>query len=243
MLFLPLALAGCGGVGLESTLSSTGGAKPAGDDGGTDAGSDDGGGGADDGGSADLEPVDADLEGRTYVVDVSTLTAVDPPGLDALLATMDSSYLLFHVTTQLSDALVFSTALADSTGAQTLCEPVQDLPPATWSTNPVWSIDRGTFDITLSGEQVTLGEAYMTAIFVPDGSRWDDGTVQAVIDTRELGGVIADGVDACELVESMGGACIPCPDETNLCVNVDLEDIVGEETGIAFDPTVDGTGC
>lgn len=186
--------------------------------------------------------VQAGLAGRTYRVDLTSVQAVQPSGLSALMATSGSDFLLFHVLDESADELSMVVTLAASDGRQNPCEPVQSLPTADWSGNPRFSIERGSVGMRIGGEDVTLYETRLAATVAEDATLFSDGDLEATIDTRELGDALGE-TDVCELVEAMDGSCTACDDGAVRCVEVILAEIIGVEVNFGFDPENDGSSC
>ncbi len=188
-------------------------------------------------------PVEVVLEGATYAVSLLDVTVLEPPGLATVFADLDSGPALFHVVREDGDIIELAIALGAVDGRQSKCEPVHALPPADFSGNPWLEVHGAALPLSLGGHPVSLDYMGLTALFSPDGEDWQSGTLDAVLDTRELAPLFKEGTDVCALVEGMEGTCEPCADGQIACVDVSLDDVIGRQVPIRFDPDLDTSGC
>jgi hypothetical protein len=188
-------------------------------------------------------PVEVVLEGATYAVALDDVTVIEPPGLATVFEELDTGTVLFHVVREEAKIIDLAIALGDTDGRQSECEPVHALPPADFSGNPWLEIHGAALPLSMGGHPVSLDYMGLTAFFSPDGEEWQSGTLSAVLDTRELAPLFKDGTDVCALVEGMEGVCEPCSDGAIACVDVELDNVVGHQVPIRFDPDLDTSGC
>lgn len=228
-------LLGCGDLGLVVTPAEPVAASP-----GTSPGQSSEGGGSDDAGtSSDEEQVRGSLEGNTWALDLATVTFVEPPGLASVLSLMESTVLLFHATDESTDELDMVVTLAAADGQQDPCQRVQALPDADWL-NPVFAIDEGVLELSISGAPVAFRDTVLSATVEPDGRGWHDGVLLGTLDARDLEAAFPEGTDVCNLVEAMGSACGRCDDGAAQCFELHLDDIAATEAPGRFDTSPDG---
>lgn len=195
--------------------------------------------GGDDDQAADEDPVSGSVEGNTWAVDLADVNVTEPPGMSSMLALMDSTVLLFHATVEGKKTLELVVTLASPDGSQNPCERVHSLPSADWH-NPVFAIDDGTLNITISGEDVAFDNTVLGATIDVDGEGWHDGILTSSIDAREFVAALPEGTDMCELVDAMGGACGGCDDGAKQCFDLVIEDIVAQPARGDFDASPSG---
>ena len=236
LVLLPLHLAGCA-FGLSVTPLDEVDAQADPDTGGGWDGSgrtdeDDEGGG-----DAPLAPTSADLEGRVYSIPLGALHVVEPAGLGALLAEAVDRDLLVYVAQESSDSLALAAALAGADGQQDPCEVVRAFPAADWSQNPLFEAGPGVLEASFAGSPAQFRELVLAGVFDADGGAWRDGTLSAELDTRELQPALSEFGDLCALVAELGGACHACDDGADACFDLRVDDVVAEESRVAFDPS------
>ncbi len=188
-------------------------------------------------------PVEVVLEGSTYAVDLTAVTVVEPPGLATVFDELDAGPALFHVLREDGEIIELAIALGAADGRQSECEPIHILPPADFSRNPWLEIHGAALPMSLGGHPITLDYMGLTTLFATDGEEWLSGTLSAVLDVRELEPLFKEGTDICALVEGMEGTCEPCADGVETCVDVALDEVVGRQVPIRFDPELDTSGC
>jgi hypothetical protein len=239
---IPLLLLGaCGEFGLTqlgggAVVADTGASARDGD--GAPAGQ----GASEDDDEGGASPIGASLEGRTWAVDLDTVTFTEPAGLEGLLSLLDSSILLFHVTEESEDRLELVVAMAGVDGRQDPCERIVTLPDAAW-TNPDFAIDEGRLELTVGGEAMNIRDAFLAAQVVSQGEGWSDGELLGELDAREVEPALPSGTDVCDLIDTMGGSCHACSDGSRTCFDLVIEEIVASAVDSGFDPEPDDSGC
>lgn len=198
--------------------------------------------GSDSGGSDDVPDVSVSLTGRTYAITADALTITTPAGLDALKSEFLSSDILVYVSKETDVALGLSIALSAADGSQSPCEAVRAMPDADWSANPSFAAGPGELEASFGGEPAAFRDLYFDGTFDGSGDFWSDGTLSAVLDTRELDSALPD-MDICALIGDLGGECKACSDGEVACFDLEISDITAEVQDIAFDPSVDGSDC
>ncbi|MCB9779791.1 MAG: hypothetical protein H6742_14595 [Alphaproteobacteria bacterium] len=235
--------AGVGTDGDSDSSSDTDGGTDGGDtDGGTDGGDTDGGdtdGGTDggdtdggtDGGSTDW---DADVEGNAYRLDLAGATFVEPAGVGSLLVGSLEQDVLVQVQRQTSSALDLMFTVSESVGGpQDMCVETSMLPSADFTDAPDWDLGPTSLTMELDGYTIVMQNVRLSGTFSADGRTYDDSTLDATLDTRDLIDVMGDllGTDdprqICELVGGFGVSCEACPsDGAELCLGLRIEDVV-----------------
>lgn len=189
-----------------------------------------------------LPPTAVSLKGMTYGIAADAMTITDPPGLDGFKDQILSRDMLVYVAGEDDDALELDIALAAADGTQDVCEAVRTFPPADFSQNPAFAAGPGEVHTTFGGgHAASFRDLELTGIFDEYAFNWREGTLDAMLDGRELAPALPKGADVCELVDGMGGECVACDDGDIACFHLRIEQIVAEKLEIAFDTTP--TGC
>lgn len=184
---------------------------------------------------SEATPTEADLTGRMYVIRPADLTLVEPPGLDALLHEALVQDVFVYVGDEATSTLRLQVALAATDGQQDPCQDVRTLPEAHWQ-NPIFDAGPGELEVSFAGNAAWLRYLTVTGTFDQDGRAWNEGTLSAQLDARELAAALA-GEDACEMIANLGGECGLCDDGAKQCVTLEFEDVRAEQSSVAFDPT------
>lgn len=184
----------------------------------------------------ELPATEVDLKGRTYAIGADALTITDPPGLDGMKDDFLSRPLLVFVADEAEDALEMRITLAAPDGRQDPCEAVRAFPAADFSQDPLFDVQGGELTTSFGGGfPATFRELGLTGIFDPDALAWHDGTMDAMLDARELEPALPEGTDVCELVDGLGGACEACDDGEEVCFHLGIEGIRAVQIDMAFD--------
>ncbi|MBM4392484.1 MAG: hypothetical protein FJ090_15290 [Deltaproteobacteria bacterium] len=236
MLLLP-AVTGCA-LGLQSTVEGELIPAPSGNVGQNPPSE-----GDDEPGGDELPKTSVALDGMVYRIEPSSMTVVEPAGLDRMKDRLLARDVLVYVSDETAESITFAMALGGDDGRQDPCEAVHQFPRADWTANPVFEAGPGNIDASFGGESAQLREALFGGVFDEYGFGWTDGTLAFQLDTRELDGALGSDVDACELVEALGGECDRCSDGEALCFDVVIEQITAVKAEIGFDERNDGSRC
>lgn len=231
MLALPLILfVGCGTLGLSFLTGND--EKP--DDSGLV-----------DTGPEQLPPVDAAVEGRTWIADLAAATFTEPEGLGAFLALMDSTAVLFHVEAEYDQRLDLIFALTGADGHQDVCQPVLDFSGADFGGNPWVFVDRTDVDLRINGETVELMDAQLELRIQTYGQGFQQGWMVSEVDGRQLDTALGDRIDStvCDILDALGTECHACSDGDPSCFYIRIEDIEGSDYGGPFDADVNPADC
>lgn len=192
----------------------------------------------------DLYERTADLEGRTWVVDLESLTLAEGNGFDDLL---DRSHYAFSnllvtvlgTTNSNIEMLAAPTAIdawcLDEQGEADLASCLQHpcLPTTLFdegndfSADPIFEVGPADVHLDVEGYSFVLRSLTLSGIFARDGSSFWEAELSVVLDTRDLP-VVGDDEEGtppeeeyCELVESFGNPCEACDsDGEPYCVDI-----------------------
>lgn len=190
-------------------------------------------------GEADLPRTSVSLEGRLYAMSAGDMHVTQPPGLDGLWDRVLTTPLLVYVEKETDSELRLATALGSADGTQNPCEKVRRFPTADWRENPVFAAGPGAFDASFGGQPATVREVELSGVVDEEGLGWRDGTLDAVLDTRELAAALGGLEDVCSLVEDLGGECFACSDGQDACFTLAIEGVEAELVDADFDMTPD----
>jgi hypothetical protein len=235
-LLLPLTACSYGLSALNDGTAADTGLVDVEDDGPADTNADDG--------APEPDAVQDNLSGRVYSLAAADMTVVEPPGLDALFGEVLTRDLLVYVANADARSLTLDIALAATDGGQDACEAVRQFPAADWTDNPSFVAGPGQLDTTFGGgHPASFRKLLLAATFAPDGSGWSDGTLDAVLDTRELSPALPELGDLCEFVSRLGGECSNCDDGEPYCFVLSVEGVDAREVDVPFDPTPAASSC
>ena len=183
------------------------------------------------------------LEGRLYTLEAADMEVLQPPGLDGLWDQVLTRPLLVYVSGESSATLRLDAALGTPSGEQDPCEAVRHFPEADWTQNPVFDAGPGVLETSFAGHSATFREVQLSGVVDEYGFGWRDGTLTAVLDTRELRAALGGVDDVCALVESLGGECFACSDGEPACFDLEIGEVTAHYSEASFDPTPSSTGC
>ena len=194
-------------------------------------------------------PLEADVAGSTYSVDLGTATWVKPAGLELFIGDALDVQLLVGVE-EASDVLDFVGAIPMSgTLEQDPCVPTLDFEPIDFSTSPYFEVGPVDLPFSFMDISVTLWGMNLSGTFHPDGTGMSKLQLAASIDVRDIGPALGDvglPIDlsdpdtACDTLTLLGVSCESCPsDDTEYCIGLDLRDIEAEIIDSVVTP-VDG---
>ncbi|GEM_PF-4906315 len=187
---------------------------------------------------AEVDPPVAGTAWRVWLADVEVS---EPPGGAALFDTLlEEDSLIFYVDWAGAQSFGMLVAVGVD-GVQDLCEVPQELPTADFGDNPLFRIEHVDLTIDPSGTGVTARDATLMGIL--DGSGWSWGALRASLDSRDFQEDLdALGLDACELLEDLGSACVACDDGVETCMDLAIDGMTAEPYPGTFDPNA-GDAC
>jgi hypothetical protein len=190
------------------------------------------------------------LEGKSYAINLADATITKPPGVGSILLTLVTVPVILLEVTSVGASLEMMGAMADESGtAQNYCSASFDFPPADFSGAPAFTAGPTDFSFTVQGSTLILHNLSIAGTFAVDGSYYDHGTLEAIIDLREVEAGFPDlGYTAdqlCELVAGFGAPCEPCTDTELYCLTLAAESIVAAEMALDLEEVTadDCAGC
>ena len=244
----------------ESGGSSSGDSDGGGSDGGSsdggDSDGDDSDGGdddsAEDGPPSDLDPLEEDVSGRSYALDLGTAEWVKPdsPLLETLLGDALDVQVLVGVQDVTDDTLDLVGALPDTSSedlVQDTCLPTLDFESIDFTDSPYFRAGPTDFPIEFSGVSLTIAGMEISGIFEPDGESMYGVGVSGALDLRDIGPALGDSdiglpVDLsdadqiCDWAAILSISCEACPtDGEEYCLEVELDEIVATEIDLEIE--------
>ena len=147
-----------------------------------------------------------DLEGHDYLVDLLSGEFVEPPGVGPLLSQyMGDVFPILHVLAVDDEAGTIEFGLGE-------CE---QSAVGEWH-NPHLRLGPTTLILFIEGIEAEITDVFLAGDFTPDGSRLVEGSLEGLFDTRFIDVLIDPGAGegaACDLLESLGIECLPCPSD------------------------------
>mgnify|MGYP006928191190 CR=1 FL=1 len=177
------------------------------------------------GGAAD----EADLIGSTFALDLGSGRFVTPAGIGPLIQQQLEQPILIGVVDITGTDLQMMGALGLTDETQDMCSPSIDFPVAAdFSENPYFVIGPDAITLDIEGIEILIEDMVISGAFAPDGTYVAGATLAGAIDTRPLAGLVgATGDDnaICDLVVTFGVACEACPDQSNFCLSVFVDNM------------------
>lgn len=177
-------------------------------------------------------PVEVDLTGMTYALNLADATWKSPAGASSLLSTLlVSTHLLLEVV-DVEPAPDFPNPAIDLRvatwydGAQNECAPTIDL-RADWD-DPYCEVTATELEVVTDTFYLEIWGFGLSGSVAPDGSRWQGLKLWGLVDTRDMADAfgLASGNNAvCQLMGAFGVACVQCPDLFNYCLDIEVIDV------------------
>ena len=198
--------------------------------------------------TSELEPpLNTDLTGRTYALDLSSARMLSPEGVGPLISNFVEVDILLQIRERSPGGLTFLGALTEPSGqSQDLCQPTFALPLADFAEDPYFEIGPQDVGIPLSAGMIPIRDMTVSGAFAPDGHYFGGGTLGGVLDMRDLAPLLVEaGVlkepsmeGACALLVGFGVDCAACPEDGALgCVVLEADTIVAEwRSGLELTP-------
>jgi len=162
------------------------------------------------------EPVDsAILEGRTFALDWSNATIVDPPDLDS---EMTSDFLLVQIVAATEDEL-YTVATPGTTlvDVEPDCASVVEPPPADFSDNPLFEMGPTDMALPADGGVLEMQDLTFTGEFDPSGDTLEDVRIVAELPESQF------GVGCALMALLTNGSCSPCPSTAEDCLRFEVQ--------------------
>ncbi len=178
---------------------------------------------------------ESNIVDSTYALDLGSGRFVTPAGVGPLIQQQLEDPILIGVTAINGSDLEMMGALGLADETQDMCSPSIDFPVAAdFSENPFFIIGPDSIVLDIEGIEILIEDLMISGAFAPDGSFIAGATLAGKIDTRPLAGLVgATGDDnaLCDLVVTFGVSCETCPDGTNFCLSVFVDNM--EAQGVA----------
>ena len=186
------------------------------------------------------------IVGKTYAVDISSGTFVEPAGVGDLIGGLLENKILIGITSVENDLMGIRGAISDgATTDQDMCtETLEEFPAADFTTSPYFEIPKEDVTLSVAGFTATIYGLEVTGTFSSDATYFGGGTLQGELDARQILPLLGDaGLDAetpeevCGLLLGFGVSCVPClSDNEPLCVRLSVERLIADETGVELIP-------
>ncbi len=168
---------------------------------------------------------------KAYCLDIALSDWTEPSGVGDIIGYY-VPVLLFGVTAATTTTLEVRAAI----GVEEEKDPTQDLCALTTDfTGTVdesgqFAIGPADYRIRIQGVDAHLWEATATGTFRADGSGYDDGVLNGLLDARELlDFLFYDPDTTCLLVAAFGSECVACPSDSEVyCVEIQAEGFSAE---------------
>jgi len=181
--------------------------------------------------------LEAEVVGRTYLVDLLDGRVVTPEGFgDIVVVIVEEPRFLVEVQ-EADETLVLLGAATDGHKLQQApCAPTIPFPPADFSQAPYFEVSPVLVQLEVDGVTLSLHEFELSGTFAPDGTWFGGGVIGGELDTRDLVDLVPDmesPEDLCALVASFGAACEPCTSDGELlCLPVLIDRLEGFEVPV-----------
>ena len=193
-----------------------------------------------------LEGGDDVIAGRTYALDISSGTFVEPAGVGDLIGGLLENNILIGVKSVEDSQMNIRGAISvAATTEQDLCtETLEEFPAADFSAAPYFEIPEEDVTLSVAGFTATIYGLAVTGTFSSDGTYFGGGTLQGELDARQILPLLGDaGLDAetpeevCGLLLGFGVQCVTCQSDSEpLCVRLVVERLTADETGVELLP-------
>ena len=188
-----------------------------------------------------LSEGDEAIVGKTYALDISSGTFVEPAGVGDLIGGLLENKILIGITSVANSEMSIRGAISDGSSIdQDFCtETLEDFPAADFTTSPYFEIPKGDVTLSVAGFTATIYGLSVSGTFASDASYFGGATLEGELDAREILPLLGDaGLDAetpeevCGLLLGFGVQCVSCDsDGEPLCVRLVVERLTADETG------------
>ena len=186
-------------------------------------------------------PLETDIDGNAYLLDLGSATLVEPAGLGAFLDGALDIQLLVSVAVVGSELDFIGAATEDGTSEQDECAPTFGFERIDFSAEPFFEAGPIDLPVDILDTSLTLWGMYLSGTFEADGGGMSAMGLEGALDIRELGpafgdltGGLIDLTDpdtACGTITLFGVSCQACPSgDGDYCIGVDLDDIEADLT-------------
>jgi hypothetical protein len=176
------------------------------------------------------------LIGAVFDTDMSSGTFLQPPAIGSLLQSQLEDVVLlcdlrpgseFEANDQPGLLFRFAQGVANDGRAQDPCTTTSSLPAAEAGTfdNPDFRAEMDSMTMSGQAVDVQVYDVVMTGTYSADGDEITNGTLEGLIDTRSMAGLVDenDETAVCALVfKTVGVECVRCPDGVDLCLTLEV---------------------
>jgi hypothetical protein len=182
---------------------------------------------------------------RSYELGIADASAewVEPSGLGALFGSFFETPVLLGVQYVDETSLDLIGAIGDTElgyTSQDFNYPSWNFPATDFTGAPYFEIVSERVDLVVSGYALPIFDFRLTGTFVADGASFGGAVLQGLGDTRYSGGALGQPNNEramCDFGEGVGVPCQACPDGEDLCLRVDVRNLVARELpGIVLRP-------
>ena len=186
-------------------------------------------------------PVECDLAGKSYRVDLLSARFVQPdPAVASLLFEQLSDDILLVIASASDTELEMLGALSDGIGGQqNYCYPSIEFPTAASFADPVFAV--GPEDVTLdvAGTSIQISGLSISGAIAPSCTYFGGGKLEGELDARVLAPLVEELLDTsdpdeiCGLLVTFGVECKPCSsDSAPYCAEIEVDNITAANAGV-----------
>jgi len=190
-------------------------------------------------------PLDADIEGSTYVLDIADGRFIKPAGVGEIIGGLLANKILIGIKSADDGDLAIRGAISMENGDdQDLCaQTLEEFPTADFNASPYFELPEGDVALSVAGYDVSIMAMSIAGTFSSDGSYFGGGTMSGELDARTLAPLLADQLEIpededpgqymCDLLIGFGVACIPCSSDGDpFCAILEIDQLVADNSGV-----------
>jgi hypothetical protein len=196
------------------------------------------------------DPIECDLVGRTFAIELGSARFVEPEGVAELLLGEFEDDILIGVAAEGGGELNMLGAISEGAGGpQNYCNPSIDFPVASFGEDPYFAVGPTDINIDVAGVNIQISSLEITGSFRSDCSSFEGGTLAGELDARVLGPLLLDAIgtgdpdEICSLLLGFGVSCEACSsDGAMYCVEVYVDQMTAGEADMTLE-CIDETNC
>ena len=178
------------------------------------------------------------LEDRSYVVDLSQGTVIEPVGIGEFLQTLlNNKFLIDMQQVNPTQAYVRMALSKTNTAQQNHCVPtIEDFPIVQLEEAPYFTLSGTDIPIVIDQYQMLLYEFSISGTINPQGTEFVEMDAYGILDLREVFPILQDFNLNAETVddfvtylEDLNVAIDPCSDSENYCMIIVMSDLTASE--------------
>ncbi len=189
-------------------------------------------------------PLESDITGQTFALDLASATWVEPPGIGDMVSGYLDMSLLVGVQSIDGDVIDFIGAMgSEGSDSQDMCMPTIDFEPGDFSNAPDYKVGPADLPISAMGATATIFGMEVSGTIASDGDWMGGVELKGSFDIAEIGPILGEAVGfdlsdpdvACGTIAMLGIECQECPHKEEVhCLSLHLTDIVANGTGEAI---------